>query len=825
MKDIYIMPTQHFDLIWRKSGEYYRSVRTRVIKKSLEIMKKHPEYRFYLDEAEVISEFMEQNPEYADELTNAIKSGKFAICGGGWSLADTNMVCGESIVRNLMYGRQWFKKTFGIDVASGSYVDSFGMCGQLPQIMKKLGDNFCVPGRTPGGEGKYEYGDYGCFRWKGIDGTEVISGISALGQMSWDGMSGFDGYGVMEGFDDLYRQKGDDRGLAKKNITAGLEDLTKVRGDVLFTEYTGEEHTPSDVLPQIVENLNAKSGSCNFHICTPDEFFSQVKRSRLPVICGEFNPVFTGCYTTRIKIKQEIRKAENALLSEESLLVLSRILSGKKLSDHLSEAWRDFSYAEFHDAICGCHIDESSREIFAKINNVLTHAKERYTFAQLAADSLQAPQNSYAVFNTLGFSREDTAVLSGVHNFGIMDDKGNLVPSVDEEDGIHFAASLPAFGYRCYRAVQGSQGTASHKLKSNCFETARYQVQISPRRLFIFDKLLGTRLDTEAMPLGNIVFAEDSGNLWVERLTGKQDDESCGRIQLVSKEENSVFLRVTYRGEISQDDLKEKWDGAETLFWQKKYTFYRNLDCIDLNVRIEWSGKNSTVFTQYPCKFVSDGGKALYEVPFGSQKRAPYAADYEKNKGGSWPALNSADFSDSSCGLAVANSGTPSYRIEDKKIQVTLLRSGSDWSAPAFPFAPEEGSFDGGRHEFEFAVLPHRNDWLESKAYQLGMKLNRRPEVSKINQTGTALPTAYSLFRISNPNIILSACKPAENDDAVTIRLYEFTGKRSLTKVESAVEIQRAVETDMGEIREIGDIDLSSLEFQPYEIKTIKLYL
>lgn len=825
MKDIFIMPTQHFDLIWRKSGEYYRSVRTRVIKKSLEILKKHPEYRFYLDEAEVVSEFMEQNPECADELTHAIQSGKFAVCGGGWSLADTNMVCGESIVRNLMYGRQWFKKTFGIDVASGSYVDTFGMCGQLPQIMKKLGDDFCVPGRTPGGEGKYEYGDYGCFRWKGIDGTEVVSGVSALGRMSWDGMSGFDGYGVMEGFDELYRQKGGDRELAKKNITAGLEDLKKVRGDVLYTEYTGEEHTPSDVLPQIVKELNAKSDGCRFHICTPDEFFGQVEKSRLPVICGEFNPVFTGCYTTRIKIKQGIRKAENTLLSEESLLVLSRVLSGEKLTGHLSEAWRDLSYAEFHDAICGCHIDESSREILAKIDHVLAYTSEGQTFAQLAADSLQAPRNSYAVFNTLGFSREDTAVLPGVHNCGIVDDEGNHIPSVDEEDGIRFAASLPAFGYRCYRAVPGGRGAVSHALESDCFETSRYRVQISPKRLFVFDKLLGTRLDTETTPLGNIVFAEDSGNLWVERLTCRQDDESCGKIRLVSAEENGVFFRVTYRGEISPDDLKEKWDGAETLFWQKKYTFYRSLDRIDLNVHIDWSGRNSTVFTQYPCKFVSDGGKALYEVPFGSQKRAPYPADYENNKGGSWPAQNSADFSDLSCGLTVANAGTPSYRIEDKKIQVTLLRSGSDWSAPAFPFAPEEGSFDGGSHEFEFAVLPHRNGWLESKAYRTGMELNRRPEASEIHPIGTALPAACSLFRISNPDIILSACKPSENDGAVTIRLYEFTGKHSLTKVEHAVEIRRAVETDMGEIREIGDVDLSGLEFQPYEIKTIKMYL
>jgi alpha-mannosidase len=105
------------------------------------------------------------------------------------------------------------------------------------------------------------------------------------------------------------------------------------------------------------------------------------------------------------------------------------------------------------------------------------------------------------------------------------------------------------------------------------------------------------------------------------------------------------------------------------------------------------------------------------------------------------------------------------------------------------------------------------------------MELNRKTELSEIHQTAAAFPSAYSLLRISNPNIILSACKPAESGDAIAIRLYEFTGKQSQTSVETAVKIRRAVETDMGETREIRDIDFSSFAFQPYEIKTIKLYL
>lgn len=826
MKQVYILPTQHFDLIWRKSGEYYRTVRTKVIKRSLEILKNYPNYRFYLDQAEVIDQFLEQNPECKDDLIEAVQSGRFAICGGGWSLIDTNMVCGESIVRNLLYGRQWFKEKFGIDVTSGSYVDTFGMCGQLPQVMKKLGDDACVPGRTPGGEGKYKYGDYGCFLWEGIDGTKVVSGVGALGKMSWDGMSGFDGYGVMEGFDDLYREKGSDTALAKQNIGAGLDDLTKVSGDMFYSEYTGEEHIPSDLLPSLVEEINQKSEDYQFHISTPDEFFAEVDKEKLPTIQGEFNPVFTGCYTTRIGLKQGIRKAENILLSEESLLVFAKVLLGAEFENNLKDVWRNLSYAEFHDAICGCHIDESTLEINEKIDSALKIGSEKKSTAQNIADLMKAPNDSYVVFNTLGFKRNDVALLSDVHNVKVIDSLGQTLPSFDDKEGTKFVTSIPAMGYSCVQTLPNGEKETAPRFDNDLIKTSRYQVRVGSDRLYIYDKLLCTRLDTDEIPLGNIIFGEDSGNLWVERLTEKKVTEANGTVKLVAKEANELFYRVSYEGEITPNDLNGKsWDGAESLKWEKQYIFYRDLDRIDLKVKVDWSGKNSTVLTEYPCSFVEGEGQALYEVPFGSEKRDPYTPDYKKNIGGSWPALNSADFSDETRGLAVINTGTPSYRICDKNIQVTLLRSGSDWSKPAFPFEPEEGSFDNGTHEFLFSIVPHLNSFHKSNALETGLAVNRSPEVALISHEAEKLPSDFSMLDISEPNIILSACKKSENGKAIALRLYEVASKKTDVKINLSIPYKYAVETDMTENKEISKVELSSLTFKPYEIKTILLYL
>ena len=54
-----------------------------------------------------------------------------------WVEPDLNMPDGESLVRQLLVGKRWYKQAYGVDVRIGWNPDSFGYTWQLPQIYKK----------------------------------------------------------------------------------------------------------------------------------------------------------------------------------------------------------------------------------------------------------------------------------------------------------------------------------------------------------------------------------------------------------------------------------------------------------------------------------------------------------------------------------------------------------------------------------------------------------------------------------------------------------------------------------------------------------------
>lgn len=826
MKKIYIVPSQHFDIIWRKSSDYYKKVRTKVIKKSLEILKNYPEYRFYLDQAEVLREFVSENPEYKEELKAAVKSGRFEICGGGEVLTDTNMILGESIVRNILYGRIWLKENLDAVTKGNSFIDTFGMCGQLPQIMKNFKDQYFMAGRTPGGEGKYQYGEYGCFLWEGIDGTRAMSNVSAMGQMSMEGMAGFYGYGVMEGFDREYKKMGDNLENALEKISAGLKDLQQIEGEIINTEYTGEEHTPSEALPILIKEFNSKPDeSCKYCIATPGEFYSEIKAEELPVIKGEFNPIFTGCYTTRIELKRGIRSCENMLLSAERITVMAKLAGVPAEECNMADIWRNLSYVQFHDSICGCHIDESYEPLRQKLLEATHNAWNIRKESAERLASLVAPKDSVVFFNTLDTQITEIVDVPEAAGMEMTTQDGKMVQSVGKADSSQFLITVPAMGYIVCKITPKPCSNFTQEINNKTINTPRYEVVVGEKRLFITDKLLGERLDTHDMVLGEIHYGEDSGNLWTEQITPKQVHERSGIMDIPKVIETNLYFDVCYGGSISKSELGNNgWNGAGYLKWSKKYRFYKNMDKIDLHVMLEWKGFNSTVVLKYPAKFLSQEATAIFEVPFGTCKRNAYKPSYKNNVGGTWPALNSAGLFDEKAGIVIANDGTPAYRIEDNVINVTMLRSGSDWEEPFFPFKPEPGSFDEGSHEFNISILPHQGSYFDAQAYRTGMKLNHKPFYAISKGCGEqAITPKNSFLAISEPNIVLSAFKESEDRKALILRLYEIQGIETTAQMSIPDLLNQAVETNMLEDEEGSPADLSCLKFRPYEIKTIRI--
>ena len=103
----------------------------------VELMKKYPEYRFMSSQALLLKYLKEEAPEKYSEVKELVKDGKFDIEGAMWVEADCNLISGESLVRQILYGKRFFRDEFGVENHILWLPDVFGYSAALPQILRK----------------------------------------------------------------------------------------------------------------------------------------------------------------------------------------------------------------------------------------------------------------------------------------------------------------------------------------------------------------------------------------------------------------------------------------------------------------------------------------------------------------------------------------------------------------------------------------------------------------------------------------------------------------------------------------------------------------
>ena len=108
-----------------------------------------------------------------EEINSRIKEGRWEIVGGMWIEPDLNMPDGESLVRQLLIGKRYFKDLYGVDVRIGWNPDSFGYNWQLPQIYKKSGVDYFVTQKMTWNETNKL--PFKLFWWESPDGSKVLT--------------------------------------------------------------------------------------------------------------------------------------------------------------------------------------------------------------------------------------------------------------------------------------------------------------------------------------------------------------------------------------------------------------------------------------------------------------------------------------------------------------------------------------------------------------------------------------------------------------------------------------------------------------------------
>ncbi|MEO1672983.1 MAG: alpha-mannosidase, partial [Cyanobacteria bacterium J06631_2] len=166
----------HLDMAWLWTTDETYEVAERTFKSVLDLQQDFPALTFG-HTSPALYEWIEQHrPELFKSIQAAAKANKWEILGGMWIEPETNLVCGESLIRQLIYGQAYYQEKFGAVSTVAWLPDSFGFTWQLPQIMQQCGIEYFVTG-------KLHWNDttkfpHGCFWWESPDGTRLLTLMS-----------------------------------------------------------------------------------------------------------------------------------------------------------------------------------------------------------------------------------------------------------------------------------------------------------------------------------------------------------------------------------------------------------------------------------------------------------------------------------------------------------------------------------------------------------------------------------------------------------------------------------------------------------------------
>ncbi len=135
---IYAIGHTHIDMAWLWPIEQTVEKANRSFATVLNLMKQYPEFQFMHSSPQLYKWIKEKYPSQYAEIKAAVMAGRWHPEGAMWIEPDTNLPSGESLVRQLMYGKRFFKREFDIDSKVLWLPDVFGYSASLPQLMKKL---------------------------------------------------------------------------------------------------------------------------------------------------------------------------------------------------------------------------------------------------------------------------------------------------------------------------------------------------------------------------------------------------------------------------------------------------------------------------------------------------------------------------------------------------------------------------------------------------------------------------------------------------------------------------------------------------------------
>lgn len=798
----------HIDTAWLWRLRQTREKAARSFASVVNLMKEYPEYKFMSSQAQIYDYVKQDYPELYEEIKQLIKEKRWEPEGSMWVESDTNVVSGESLVRQFLVGKRFFKSEFGVDNRIMWLPDVFGYSGALPQIIRKSDIDYFMTTKISWNE--FDKFPFDTFRWRGIDGTEVLSHFIPTQSCDDKGfMTTYNGY------------------LSPDQVIGGWRRYSnKDLNRNVLDSYGWGDGGGGPTRDMLEHGRRMAKGIPGCPVVKQEfarDFFdrlaSEVEGSdRLPVWAGELYLEFhRGTLTSQGRNKKYNRKSEYLYQDAETLGVLAKTLAGKDYpAEKLLAGWKIILLNQFHDIIPGSSIAavyEDSKEQYEQVGK---DGREMLSDSERSiAENIGTKGDAIVVFNTLGFARSSAVIANMPERGGfvITDADGKAVPSQKTYDGklIFLAEDVPAKGYKTFYIADGAEGdNQCVNVSGNTFSNEYYTVEFDENMNISSYECAkaGRKVAPDGQPLGRLIAYEDrphNHEAWDikcyfgEKYWNVDDVQSSEVIESGAVRTVLKIERVFNKSRITQ-----------------YYIFYPHCERIDIAYDVDWQEKNVALKADYPVDV--NAVNATFDIQFGNIKRTTHENttwDYAQFEvcGHKW-----ADLSDNGFGFSVLNDCKYGWTVKDSHIKPTLLRSAT---------SPNHLQ-DRERHEFTYAMYAHSGDVSSSKAVQLGYDLNVPLTAYATGVHDGSLDTEYSLVNADKDNIIIETVKKAEDSDDIIIRMYETWNSRTECRISFGGDVKSVCECNLMEQQDAAVIvedNSVSLTFKPFEIKTLKVSL
>lgn len=789
----------HIDVAWLWTLSVTEDKAVRSFSTVLELMKRYPEYTFMSSQPQLYLYVKKNAPGIYEQIQERVKEGRWEVEGSMFVEPDCNLASGEALVRQILYGKQFFKNEFDAENRILWLPDVFGYSAALPQILKKSKVDYFMTTKISWNE--VNKLPYDSFYWEGIDGSRILThfvttrdyvsktrNLKTSNEFTTDFSTNYNGVihpCQIKGAWQRYQQK----------------DLSR---DILCSYGFGDGGGgPTEEMLETQRRLAYGIPGCP---ATKQgkaiEFFEilekNIEEKRVPVWSGElYLEYHRATYTSMARNKRFNRKGEFAMMNLETYSVLAENLSDMEYPDSvIHDNWEIIMRNQFHDILPGSSIDrvyEDSKEEYESLFETVSCYTDKRM--QRLADEV----GGIVVFNPNGKNMSglvETDVQPGFSNVQRTANGGFLF----------YADDIPSKGYR--------RVNESKKMANRCFVTT--DVMDTPFASLLFDENGHITEWFDKRQNRNILKAGAKGNVLIgyEDKPHKYDNWNLfDYYKEKAWEVDELLEKIVIEEGPFRYSLKIVWRYMDSVI-SETISVYPDTPEVDFAFETDW--KEDQIFLKALFPLDINSHEATYEIQYGNVKRpttcntswdqARFEVCWHK-----W-----MDISEGGYGISFLNDCKYGVSVEDNTVGLSLIKCGRYPNPKA----------DREMHYAVYSVYPHEGTWEEAEIVKSAYLLNNPMVVCTGVGAKGRLPDVYSEASCSSRNIMIEVLKKSEDGNSRILRFYEFENQRTAATITFARKYKKIWSANLLEEKETllaEDTDCVSVAVRPFEIMTLLL--